>query len=159
MIRYGDLRRSITYVDLQIIMKPLQTAGVTDAGDAKVHTGFLGAWNLVASEVLGLVRSQLSTNPGYAVVVTGAYTFRERKSGTFLNTCKCPGHSLGGSIAAVASLALQAQHPGTPLKLYTFGQPRTGNGAFASLVESRIGTNNIFRGKCIAVVSEWCHRC
>lgn len=32
------------------------------------------------------------------------------------------GHSLGGSVAAVAALTVRAAHPNAPLELYTYGQ-------------------------------------
>ncbi|KAF8644797.1 hypothetical protein AX16_008259 [Volvariella volvacea WC 439] len=121
----GSLDPIDVLTNIQIIMKPLRTTGVTDVGDAYVHTGFLNAYNVVADEVLRIVRSQLSSRPGYTVISTG--------------------HSLGGSVASLAALSIRAAHPNVPLKLYTYGQPRTGNDAFARLVEQRIGVDNIFR--------------
>jgi Lipase (class 3). len=55
------------------------------------------------------------------------------------------GHSLGGAVGSLAALSLKYALPNLKLKLYTYGQPRVGNAAFASLVESRVGVNNIFR--------------
>ncbi|KAF9461268.1 Alpha/Beta hydrolase protein [Collybia nuda] len=120
----GSLEVIDALVDLQIIMRPLKSTGVTGVGDAYVHSGFLFAYNVVSSDVLGIVRSQLATYPGYSIVITG--------------------HSLGGSVASIAALSIQAAHPSISIKLYTYGKP-TGNAAFASLVESRIGVNNIHR--------------
>ncbi|KAF5386020.1 hypothetical protein D9615_002529 [Tricholomella constricta] len=125
----GSLEVIDALIDLHIIMSPLKSTGISNVGDAYVHTGFQYAYNVVANEVLAAVKGQLAAYPGYSVVTTG--------------------HSLGGSVASIAALSIRAAHPSVPLKLYTYGkccQPRSGNAAFAALVESRIGTSNIFRG-------------
>ena len=130
--------------DKQIAMSPLQTTGVVDVGDSYVHSGFLSAYNTVAPGILDIINAQVAAYPSYQIVVVG--------------------HSLGGAVASIAALSIKAAVPNTPLKLFTYGrlassmpelskltivctqgQPRTGNAMFASLVESRIGTNNIFR--------------
>jgi len=124
-------------------MRPLKATGVTDVGDAYVHKGFLYGYNVVGKTVIDAVKAQVAAYPSYNLVVTG--------------------HSLGGAVASLAALALKETFPNKPLKLFTFGelislmpkfpeahifsegQPRTGNAAFASLVENRIGVANIFR--------------
>ncbi|KAJ3500410.1 hypothetical protein NMY22_g19269 [Coprinellus aureogranulatus] len=111
--------------DLKLILTPLKSVGIADVGSAQVHTGFLEAYNYVASEVLSVVKSQLSSNPSYSVIVTG--------------------HSLGGALASLAALSIKSSVPSAKLRLYTYGQPRVGNAAFASLTESRLGIANIFR--------------
>ncbi|KAG5640606.1 hypothetical protein DXG03_007951 [Asterophora parasitica] len=88
-------------VDAQIIMTPLRSVGITNVGDAYVHTGFLFAYNVVANDVLSIVKGQVSAYPGYTVVVTG--------------------HSLGGSTASLAALSIRAALPSVPIKLYTYG--------------------------------------
>ncbi|KAH7708821.1 Protein F25A2.1, partial [Aphelenchoides avenae] len=47
------------------------------------------------------------------------------------------GHSLGGALASLAagSLAQQGIYPSANIRLYTFGQPRTGNVAYAQAIE------------------------
>jgi len=52
-------------------MTPLETIGVVDVGDSKIHTGFLFAYNVVAPTVLNTVKAQVATYPSYKVVVTG----------------------------------------------------------------------------------------
>lgn len=113
-------------------------------GSAKVHTGFLEAYNHVAAEVISVVKSQLASNPSYSVVVTGKSNCDSWFS---LERCtySCEGHSLGGALASLAAVSLKSAVPSAKLKLYTYGQPRVGNAAFASLVESRLGIANIFR--------------
>ncbi|KAG2016286.1 lipase [Coprinopsis cinerea AmutBmut pab1-1] len=121
----GSMSVTDALVDLAIIMVPLKSTGITNVGDAHVHTGFQFAYNVVADDVISTVRNQYNSRSGYTIVVTG--------------------HSLGGAVASMAAISLKAALPNAPLKLYTYGQPRVGNAAFASLVESRVGVNNIFR--------------
>lgn len=45
------------------------------------------------------------------------------------------GHSLGGALAALCALDLASRRKG-PVRLYTFGAPKAGNGAFAEAVRS-----------------------
>ncbi|KAF9050098.1 Alpha/Beta hydrolase protein [Panaeolus papilionaceus] len=112
-------------VDLNLIMKPLSSTGLTNIKNEKVHSGFQFAYNVVADTVLKHAKTQSARYPSYRIVVTG--------------------HSLGGAVASIAALSIKAALPNIPLQLYTFGQPRVGNAEFASYVESRIGTANIFR--------------
>ncbi|TFK74281.1 alpha/beta-hydrolase [Pluteus cervinus] len=121
----GSLSPVDALTDIEIVLKPLDTPGVTNTNDAYVHTGFLNAYNLVADEVLDVVQNQIKHNPSYKLVVTG--------------------HSLGGALAAIGALSIQAAHPTVPLEFATVGQPRTGDAAFATLIEQRVGVNNIFR--------------
>jgi len=113
------------FTDLAIIQVPLTSTGIKNIGDAYVHSGFLNAYNSVSSAVISTVRGQLASHPGYTVISTG--------------------HSLGGSLAAIGALGLKSNFPSANVKLYTYGQPRTGNGAWASLVDSVVGTSNIYR--------------
>ncbi|KAF9556708.1 alpha/beta-hydrolase [Agrocybe pediades] len=121
----GTMELGDAFVDLQIIMQPLKSTGLTSVGDSKVHTGFQFAYNVVADTVLKEVKAQISSYPSYKVVVAG--------------------HSLGGAVATFAAISIKSALPNTPLKLYTYGQPRVGNAAFASYVEKKIGVNNIYR--------------
>lgn len=111
--------------DISIRLVPLNSPGIANVGRARVHTGFMIAYNLVAKTVIDIIDRQLALFPDYSIVVTG--------------------HSLGGAIASLCALSLQGTYPDANLKLYTFGQPRTGDADFAQLVESRIGLTNIFR--------------
>lgn len=82
-------------------MKPLQSTGLTNVGSAYVHTGFLYAYNVVASTVLKTVKAQAAAYPSYTIVVTG--------------------HSLGGAVASLAAISIKSALPNSSLKLYTFG--------------------------------------
>lgn len=66
--------RSLNHADLQIILRPLKSQGLTDVGDAHVHSGFLFAYNAVVGDVLSSVKSQVASYPGYTVVSTGINT-------------------------------------------------------------------------------------
>ena len=46
------------------------------------------------------------------------------------------GYSLGGALATLAALEIKQLLQPSSIKLYTFGQPRVGNDAFARYVES-----------------------
>ncbi|KAF9527380.1 Alpha/Beta hydrolase protein [Crepidotus variabilis] len=119
----ADLSDIIT--DAGISLKSMLLTGVTCPSQVAVHSGFQVGYKNVESSVLNTVKSQLVTYPTYRVVVTG--------------------HSLGGALASLSAISLKSGIPNANLKLFTYGQPRAGNGAFASLVESLIGTPNIFR--------------
>jgi len=121
----GSLSPRDFIVDLAIILKPLETVGVAAIGGAEAHTGFQFAYNAVAGEVLDTVRKEMAARPDYKIVVTG--------------------HSLGGAVASMASLSIRAALPNVPMQLFTYGQPRVGNEAFARQVENQIGVDNIFR--------------
>ncbi|KAJ7812707.1 alpha/beta-hydrolase [Mycena olivaceomarginata] len=99
--------------DADLILKTYSSQGVSPASGTKVHSGFIRSYNSIADQVISLVGSQLDANPGYTVVSTG--------------------HSLGGSLASLARVSLN------PMRLYTYGQPRTGNQAYADLVNKLFG--------------------
>lgn len=90
-----------------------------------MHQGFLNAYNSVVSEILATVASQLAKHPSYSLVSVG--------------------HSLGGALASIAGISLKANFPHVPLRMFTIGQPRTGNAEYVALAESLIGAGNIFR--------------
>ncbi|KAJ6468611.1 Alpha/Beta hydrolase protein [Mycena vitilis] len=109
--------------DLDVFLTPFVSLGLHKSFN--VHSGFLAAYNSVAEVVLPTVKAQLAKFPKYNIVITG--------------------HSLGGALASLCASSLKPMLPGVSMKLYTFGQPRTGDAQFAAFVESTIGVNNIFR--------------
>ncbi|KAF7335115.1 Alpha/beta-hydrolase [Mycena venus] len=109
--------------DVNIALVPFTSPGI--AKSFNVHSGFLAAYNDVADIVLTTVEAQVAKFPKYSVVVTG--------------------HSLGGALAALGAVSVKTALPSAALKLYTFGQPRTGDAQWAAFAESTIGVNNIFR--------------
>ncbi|KAJ5495983.1 feruloyl esterase A [Penicillium diatomitis] len=74
-----------------------------------VHGGYYTGWLSVKDQVESLVDSQVNQHQGYALTVTG--------------------HSLGASMASITAAQLAATY--SDISLYTFGEPRTGNQAFA----------------------------
>lgn len=59
-------------------------------------------------------------------------------------TVHCVGHSLGGAVAALAA-DWACRNMSLPVKLYTFGQPRTGLSMFSLMLTQKLGSKNIFR--------------
>ncbi|RDA90111.1 hypothetical protein CP533_2584 [Ophiocordyceps camponoti-saundersi (nom. inval.)] len=96
-----------------LIQSDFVSPGVSDCDGCKVHAGFLNSWNAVAKDVISTVQGQVADNPGMKVVVTG--------------------HSLGGAQASLAAMSII----GSQMKadVVTFGQPRTGNQAYADYVD------------------------
>ncbi|GJJ14213.1 hypothetical protein Clacol_008475 [Clathrus columnatus] len=108
-------------VDINIEMIPFDSPGVIAPG-ASVHAGFLTAYNSIASQVITSVQKQLSgAAAGYSLVTTG--------------------HSLGGALSSIAAVSLKFNFPDVPIQMYTYGQPRTGNPVYATLVNEMFGTN------------------
>ncbi|KAI9029624.1 catalysis At the Interface: the anatomy of A conformational change in A triglyceride lipase, partial [Phycomyces nitens] len=80
---------------------------------AKVHVGFYTAYLDVQKVVISTMIDQITKYPNYAVAVSG--------------------HSLGGSLAQIATMDLYQRDNrfnSKNLFLRTYGQPRTGNPAF-----------------------------
>jgi hypothetical protein len=95
--------------------------------EARVHRGFRDSLNSVIDGVIDEVRRQ---DQGAAQPDSRAAT-RPRKK------LYVAGHSRGGAFAVLASAAF-AKAPGLPELggVYTFGQPRVGNGPFADSLAS-----------------------
>lgn len=89
----------------------------------QVHGGYVNQWNSVSEGVISTVQGLLKTTPGAPVTVTG--------------------HSLGASLASLASMSMSGV--GISLTTYTFGQPRTGNQAYADFVDSVLPLGKMFR--------------
>ncbi|TFY75363.1 hypothetical protein EWM64_g8649 [Hericium alpestre] len=107
--------------DAKVLFTDFTSPGTSPPAGTSAHSGFLGGWNAVASGVISTVKSQLSSNPDYAIVTTG--------------------HSLGGALSSLAGITLQQNFPSTPIRMYTYGQPRTGNDAYAYWVNDQLGAN------------------
>ncbi|KAJ7240164.1 alpha/beta-hydrolase [Mycena haematopus] len=120
----GSFSLADVATDVDLFLVPFTSPGI--AQSFNVHAGFLDAYNDVADIVLSAVKAQVKRFPSYSVVVTG--------------------HSLGGALAALGGVSVKIALPKVALKLYTFGQPRTGDAKWAAFAESTIGAGNIFRG-------------
>jgi hypothetical protein len=87
--------------DWRTDFKAIKTSWMDDRG--AVHRGFAAAWSSVMSEVL-----KETQNAAQVIVI---------------------GHSLGGALAMLAASFIQSAQ-GNIAGVYTYGQPRVGNGAF-----------------------------
>ncbi|KAJ3511371.1 hypothetical protein NLJ89_g4136 [Agrocybe chaxingu] len=117
----ADDSASVTDIllDCHIALVPFISPGVKVPSGARVHAGFLLAWDSIALEVITVVKKQLSVHEGYAVVTTG--------------------HSLGGSLALFAAVTLQQNFKSVPVRTYSYGAPRSGNKIFADYVNATFG--------------------
>jgi hypothetical protein len=80
-----------------------------------VHTGFYKSWRVAASAILPDLDAAIASYPDYALTVVG--------------------HSLGGAVAALASLDFVSR--GWNPTVTTFGEPRLGNEAFNRYLDQR----------------------
>ncbi|EIN12299.1 alpha/beta-hydrolase [Punctularia strigosozonata HHB-11173 SS5] len=118
--------------DVELVLIPYDIANVTAPFGTLVHTGFLTAYKAVATELLANVTAVATEYPDYAIVPLG--------------------HSLGGAIASIAAVSLKASFPDRPMRLYTYGQPRTGNAVYATWVNDNFADNSfrvVHRDDCV----------
>jgi len=109
-------------IDWFIDFDALQQHG--DFPEARVHKGFDDALDSVWRSAQDILPQRLAARGGRAVWITG--------------------HSLGGALAELAA-AKAAVVSGIPVQgVYTFGQPRVGDEAFASKMHDTLGAR-IFR--------------
>lgn len=108
--------------DFLFNLVPLSVSGLSCSG-CQVHAGFQNTWNTMRSSVVSAVQSALSQHSGSSLVVTG--------------------HSLGGALAAFAATNLAAA--GLKPTVYTYGEPRVGNAAWASYLNGLISTSVYYR--------------
>ncbi|KAI8352145.1 lipase [Choanephora cucurbitarum] len=90
----------------------------TAVSGTKVHKGFYTAAKSAIDSYFPVIQKQLDSYPSYKVVVTG--------------------HSLGGALATLAGMELYQREKRlgpSNLSIYTIGQPRVGDPAFAYYVQ------------------------
>jgi Lipase (class 3) len=80
-----------------------------------VHSGFLTSWAHTRPHVLPVLEALVQKYPGHRVTLVG--------------------HSLGGAVAALASLDFH--HRGWNPRVITFGEPRVGNDALMRYIDAR----------------------
>ncbi|PPQ78602.1 hypothetical protein CVT24_002054 [Panaeolus cyanescens] len=93
--------------------------------DARVHAGFLMLWNSVAESVLNDIREQLVSRENYSIVVVG--------------------HSLGGALASIAAISIKFNFVTVSMRMFTYGQPRTGDASYAKLINGFFGSGKAYR--------------
>ncbi|KAK8220840.1 ferulic acid esterase A faeA [Phyllosticta capitalensis] len=108
--------------DISWQLVPLNAPG-TDCSTCKVHKGFSEAYASVAEEIVQTLHNEEYCNPSASLIVTG--------------------HSLGGAIASIASVSLKGL--GLDPTVYTYGEPRNGNPAFAHYADAMISPERHFR--------------
>lgn len=90
--------------------------------NCKVHRGFYNSYVRLGKQGLkAAIDEAVNSNPSYQVFFTG--------------------HSLGGAVANLAAAGFRQEHPSATIKLYTYGQPRVGNGDFADYVNKKVPEN------------------
>ncbi|KAJ7889533.1 Alpha/Beta hydrolase protein [Mycena olivaceomarginata] len=134
-----SLKDAIT--DAKFLLVPFESPGIVEL--VHVHRGFLGAYQNVSDQVVGIVSKEIKEYPTFRIVVTALDGWMI--SDEYERDLFAVGHSLGGAIASLAAPSIKAALPDAVVKLYTFGQPRAGNAKFARYVERMVGAENIHR--------------
>ena len=88
---------------------------VPECSNCTVHAGFMSSWRNTRCIVVPHVEKALALYPDYQVTLVG--------------------HSLGGAVAALASLEFKAR--GWDPQVTTFGEPRIGNQALISFLDAQ----------------------
>ncbi|KAJ7052001.1 alpha/beta-hydrolase [Mycena amicta] len=119
-------------LDASILLVPFLTPGVKLPPDARVHAGFLTAWDTVAAQITAALAAQRRLHTGHRLVTVG--------------------HSLGGALATLAAVSLLQLFPASPIldqtRVYSYGAPRAGNAVFAEWVNAEFGAR-AFRGSSV----------
>ncbi|GES65500.1 feruloyl esterase A [Aspergillus terreus] len=100
-------------LDTNYTLAPFST--FPECSGCEVHGGYFIGWSSVQDQVMSLVKEQADQYPDYTLTVTG--------------------HSLGASMASLAAAQLSGTYDN--ITLYTFGEPRSGNEAFASYMNDK----------------------
>lgn len=104
--------------------------GITYPAGSLCHDGFMSSYNSVQDQIISLVTGQVAAYPKYNLTVVG--------------------HSLGGGLASFGALSMRKNFPNTTVKGFSFGQPRSGNRAYANFHDASLrladGNPAFFRG-------------
>lgn len=103
-------------------VKFVKTKAYNDFPEALVHRGFYKLYQKVAAQVLASIQKLRQEHATAVILVTG--------------------HSLGGAIASICAFELKFLHDLDAHAVYTFGQPRLGNFAFAQLMNNYVPSLN-----------------
>jgi len=114
------------------------------------YRGTLNAWNVVLDALLicgsnpGSRNDNIKIHRGFYIATMSLYKKVVKAVGEYLNKNRnykivISGHSLGGAMARVTFFFLKDlnQFPCTTYELYTYGEPRVGNKAFAKFMTSQ----------------------
>lgn len=113
----------------------------------QVHGGNYLAWLSVIDQVQSLVNTQTTAFPSYNLIITGHRSVQV-PSFHLSHRLTCLSSSLGASLATLTAAQLSTAY--TDLTVYTYGEPRAGNPAFADFLDatfatSRADTTRIYR--------------
>ncbi len=100
--------------------KKRSSSSAPECSNCTVHAGFLTSWRNTRCTVLPHIEKALAEHPDYQVTLVG--------------------HSLGGAVAALASLEFKAR--GWEPQVTTFGEPRVGNHALVSYIDRQFNLND-----------------
>jgi len=94
-----------------------------DLGTVQVLSYFGEVADMLINEAVPQITQMYQMHPDHQVIVTG--------------------HSLGGSLASIVAATLVKREivPSSAIQVYTFGEPRTGDHAYAQLFNKLIPTN------------------
>lgn len=98
-------------------LKASKSTNYDGVSGAKVHTGFLQAWESIRTPTVNALRTLRARYPAYKLAITG--------------------HSLGGALAVLAATDL-GHHEKIVDEIYTFGAPRVGNSAFVQHFQEKV---------------------
>jgi len=121
----GTLNPVSLLTDIDFLLSPYDMHP-SAPDSATVHEGFLNAYRAVSDDFLSRLRSLVKAHPHFSVVFTG--------------------HSMGGSLALLAALHAHAEKvlPLDQIRVFSYGEPRTGNVDFANFV-STLGIKSLTR--------------
>ena len=141
-----NVRDLLSDVDaLQAVYDPRYCA----TPDARVHRGFRDSLNSVIDGVIDEVRRQGQPDPipqPTSAPTTGPAPIGSRGATPPRKALWVAGHSRGGAFAALAAAAFARAGDLPPLGgVYTFGQPRVGNAAFARQLDAGARPIPLFR--------------
>ncbi|KAJ3570272.1 hypothetical protein NP233_g4513 [Leucocoprinus birnbaumii] len=110
--------------DANILTDPLDPSLFPGApSGVQVHDGFRNEHALTASQILDEVKKLMAAHN--------------------TKTVTCVGHSLGGALAELDAVFFALNLPSTTtIKAFTYGTPRVGNSAWASLVDAKASVNS-----------------
>lgn len=100
--------------------EPAETSASPKCEGCTVHLGFLASWKNTRCIIIPDIEHAISLYPDYKLTLVG--------------------HSLGGAVAALASLEFQTR--GWQPQVTTFGEPRIGNQALNTYIDKRFNLTN-----------------
>jgi hypothetical protein len=112
------------FVDIQLAFADASNVSPAFSNGEKIHTGFMNAYKYHKNSVQSALLMAIQDRPSYPITFTG--------------------HSLGGAMSSIAALDFVTSTKGAKYKdqvrIISFGAPRVGNTAWATLSQKMIPT-------------------